>query len=101
MDKALGSELTEFYTKYFPEGYYHDDYNEEIDPDNFIATEKYDLRDLGYIIKADNSSDEKSFSSVFLKWKRSQTHVSFLVTVPKESLNEAKAAVKALGYSIS
>ena len=99
MAKALGSELTEFCTNHFPEGYCHDEFNKDIDPENFNPTQKYDLRNLRYIIP-DGEGEARSFSSVFLKWKKTQTHETFLVTVPKESVAKAKADIKALGYSV-
>ena len=73
---------------------------EAIDPENFNPTQKYDLRNLRYIIP-DGEGEARSFSSVFLKWKKTQTHETFLVTVPKESVAKAKADIKALGYSVS
>lgn len=109
MAKALGSELIEFYANHFPANCYHeydiDIFGEEpdgFDPKTIDPAKKYELRDLGWIIPIDQSSSEgRSFSSVFLKWKKTQTHETFLVTVPKELVAKAKADIKALGYSVS
>lgn len=99
MPKALGSELTDFYENGFPEGYFHEDYDESIDPDNFVPTQKYELNDLGWIIK-DDGTEEVSFASAFRKWKKQQTTTVILVEVPKEDELTAKVKIKQLGYKV-
>jgi hypothetical protein len=98
MAKALGSEIIDFYANGWPEGYYHDEC--EIDVEALNPTEKYDLSDFGYVCPEDGNGTEKAFSSVFLKWKKAQSTTTILVTVPKEQLAQAKEQIKALGYKI-
>lgn len=99
--KAIGAEIIEFYNNHFPDGYYHDDYDESIDMDNLNPNQKYELNDLGYIISDEDPSNERTFSSVFRRWQKKQTHVTLLVSVPREQIEAAKKDIKALGYLVS
>ena len=70
--KVIGAEIIDFYNNHFPDGYYHDDYDECIDMNNLDPNQKYELNDLGYIISDEDPGNGKTFASVFRQWQKNK-----------------------------
>lgn len=107
---ALGRDIKEFWDNGFPEGYYSDDAEIQVEDDAghcpLDLDVKYDLNRFGVLIPEGNAmageqGDPISFASAFKRWFKEQTTVTLLVTVPKEKADEARAKLKELGYIIA
>lgn len=105
MAKALGAEILDFYQNGWPDGYYIDDYEIDPDePDSIEPTKKYDLDDFGCLYRHDEvyaGADAISFASAFQKWKRTRTHLTFMVNIPKEHEDAFKEFIKMIKGKIS
>jgi hypothetical protein len=103
MSKGLGKDIKEFYYNYFPQDYYFDE--GELDLEDYNGTwllednQKYDLSQIGIFVE--NEGDRIiTFSSAFLKWKKSQTTETLLVEIPKGKKEEATKQIRDLGYKV-
>lgn len=93
MSKALGKDINEFYNNHFPEGHFIEgesiDYEDVQDSKgNLILepTQKYDLKEFGYIVPDHEEGKEVSFESAFKKWFKMQSTASLLIEIPKDKV---------------
>jgi hypothetical protein len=94
MVKALGKEIIDFY---FDESEPYDDHDYlEIDIDEITDIDpkvKYELKYFGFLL-VPHSEKWVTFQSAFIKWRRKQSHESFLITVAKEDVEKVKYILK-------
>ena len=104
MSKALGKDINEFYNNHFPEGHFIEgqiiDYWKVQYENGDLAlnpTQKYELKYFGYIVPDyDDGSKGVSFESAFKKWQKNQTHVSIVLEVPINRVDEVTVSLKQL-----
>ncbi len=102
--KALGSEIKKCYyavndTLKFPGGELFFEGNSDFDEiDDLDDSQRYELSDLGYWY---NDTTEKSFNSVYTAWKKQQTSIDLLITVPKEKELEIRQLLLGNGVKIN
>ena len=117
--KAIGAEILEFVRAEWPDGVYYDEYDG--DPETLDPKEKYDLGRFGALLWDGNPETGESgvdffgkrlvfpsnvdrsynFSAGFLAWRRSRTVATFVLTVPKADVDEAKALAKSRGWTLT
>lgn len=102
---AFGSEINDFYNNHLPDGYNYDDMSPFIlDNNNYwtkddklslISTEKYNLDDLGVVVrKSDGVCWD--FSEKFLEWQDKQRFDTFIVKTPKNMTVVVKGRIVAI-----
>lgn len=100
--KALGTTIREFFKdENWPRGYYLDDSEVDFydDGGNWILDDakEYDLAHCGYLApdgNTDTQGEVVSFSVMFRRWLKVQTHVTISVSVPKEKEMAVRLAIQ-------
>lgn len=101
--KALGADINDFYKNGWPEGHYHDDYDETIGQEGangellLDPEKKYDLDDLGVVIN-ERTNEYKTFSYFYSRWKKNRFTATLVVVVPKDAEEKVRALLIAAGY---
>ena len=105
--KALGADRKEFYNTGWPEGYFHDDYDENLVgkdgemPESLNDLETYELDRLGWLFPngmPNSGKKEISFARAFGKWKKDREFTMVSVDVPNSRKDELMALLKAHGF---
>ena len=102
MSKALGKDINEFYNNHFPEGWFHEDY--EFNLEDFqnqdgvlglIPSEKYELNQFGCILPEwEDQGKGTTFQTAFKKWQKNLTHVSVVLEIPINEVDEVITVLK-------
>lgn len=111
--KTTGAELKAFYRDdaYWPDNkegnVWHEELvlkvngvdSEDVDVEALQASDQVTI--VAGWIQSDGIYDvERSFESYFKKWRKDQSTVTIAAKIPKEVLDEVKAAIKAAGGTI-
>ena len=102
MTKALGKDINEFYNNHFPEDWLHEDYEislESYQDSQGVLTlnpsEKYELNEFGCIApEYEDQGKVITFQAAFKKWQKSQTHVSIMLEIPNNKVDEVVTTLK-------
>lgn len=108
MAKALGKDIKEFYDNHFPEGYYHDDNEQEFHDDttgDWLLEDAtyYDLDMCGNLVpEGEDARDREcvTFSSQFNRWFKTRNAKTFVVIVPNSKIDLFRFAMKDLGIRV-
>lgn len=101
--KITGAELKDWYDNHFPEGFYHDDAEQEIyggpTGDDFLLdpAKTYDTEKFGVVCPdsfSSNSEAVRSVTSVIRNWRKTKTHDTFAIEIPREAAAKVKAFVQ-------
>jgi hypothetical protein len=107
MIRSTGLEWKRFYgdPSVWKDGAYHDDSKilvdgvdaeeNQIDLSLIDDAAKVELHSGAFF--PDGSGDPEELNDVFRKWRKAQTMSSFVVEVPNDRVEEAKAAIRGLG----
>jgi hypothetical protein len=102
MSKAFGKDINEFYNNHFPEGCSHEDYEFHLEnfqnQDGVLGlhhAEKYELSDFGCIVpEYEDQGKVVPFQSAFKKWQKNQTHISIVLEIPNNKVDEVITTLK-------
>ena len=99
--KVTGAEIKQFWNDPDDRWTDHDDSEVYFDDVSELSDSiKYETARLGGFLDT-KTNRLVTFTSAFKTWKAQQTHETFVVSVPKESLDEVKSYLKAKGVKIA
>lgn len=96
---ALGKDINDFYNYHFPDGYYMED--EEIDLEsnlndkdllNLEESKKYDLSLFGYLVA--NDGKQTKFETLFKEYLKNKTVTSVVIEIPNNQLDVSIKSLK-------
>jgi hypothetical protein len=102
MSKALGKDINEFYNNHFPEGWFHEESALDLEPFEdkegvltLNPSEKYELNEFGCIVpEYEDQGKVITFQAAFKRWQKSQTHVSVVLEIPNNKVDEVITTLK-------